>query len=61
MKKPILLPALFFLPFSWLTQTTEGDWTYLIEVGGTTITASTANVALTGKLTAPARFIPINP
>lgn len=43
MKKTALLAAIIFLPLLGLAQTTEGDWTYIIENDGATVTASTAS------------------
>jgi hypothetical protein len=49
MKKTTLLLALFLFPLLGMAQTTEGEWTYIVEDGGATITASTA----TGTVTIP--------
>ena len=53
MKLKILPAAFLFGVMSWASgQVTDGDWTYVVQDGGATITASTAS----GAVTIPSRL-----
>ena len=47
MKKTTLLLVLFLFPLLGLAQTTSGEWTYIVEEDGVSITGSTATGAVT--------------